>query len=102
MATKHSGNTIAGMGLERFPHAARLMARHAISARSHAAETVMLRKQATIISDAARAPSSSSAGDLHDVTRRHRYYGSSAVNGGERITETRRGPRPQALNLFGF
>ncbi|QWG16666.1 hypothetical protein KMZ68_16870 [Bradyrhizobium sediminis] len=61
----------------------------------------MLRKPATIISDSARAPATSqAAGDWHDVTGHHRYYGSSACNGGERIVERRRGPRP--FNRFGF
>jgi hypothetical protein len=63
----------------------------------------MLRQAATIISDTAPARASSlAAGDFHDVTGHHRYYGSSACNGGERITETRRGPRPQGLNACGF
>jgi hypothetical protein len=63
----------------------------------------MLRKPATIISDRARAPpASSQSGDFHDVTGHHRYYGSSACNGGERIIDTRRGSRPQSVNLFGF
>jgi hypothetical protein len=44
----------------------------------------MLRKQAFIINDAApHVPSQS--GDFHDVTGHHRYYGSSACNGGERL-----------------
>jgi hypothetical protein len=62
----------------------------------------MLRKAATIISDANRAPASSQAGDWHGVIGHHRYYGSSACNGGEPIVETRRGPRPQGLNVCGF
>lgn len=62
----------------------------------------MLRKAATIISDAARAPAPSPAGDWHDTSGHHRYYGSSAVNGGERIVETRRGERPRSVNLCGF
>lgn len=67
----------------------------------------MLRKQATIISDHGRSPvssqsASSQAGDWHDATGHHRYYGSSACNGGERMAETRRGPRPPFVNLFGF
>jgi hypothetical protein len=41
-------------------------------------------------------------GDWHDVSGHHRYYGSSATNGGERIVESRRGPRPRSLNLCGF
>jgi hypothetical protein len=32
----------------------------------------------------------------------HRYYGSSACNGGERIVATRGGPRGRAVNLCGF
>jgi len=46
-------------------------------------------------------PASSQAGDWHDVSGHHRYYGSSAVNGGKRIVEDRRGPRPR-INLCGF
>jgi hypothetical protein len=56
---------------------------------------------AAIVSDAARAPASV-AGDLHDATGHHRYYGSSACNGGERVVESRRGPRPPSVNLCGF
>jgi hypothetical protein len=62
----------------------------------------MLREAATIISGTARAPASSHAGDFHDVTGHHRYYGSSACNGGERIVQTRRGSRPRPVNLRGF
>ena len=65
----------------------------------------MRRQPATIICDAAMAhvPSASSpAGDWHDTTCHHRYYGSSATNGGERIVENRRGMRRRLLNLFGF
>jgi hypothetical protein len=65
----------------------------------------MRRLPATIICDAAmaRAPSASSpGGDWHDTTCHHRYYGSSATNGGERIVENRRGMRRRLLNLFGF
>ena len=57
---------------------------------------------ATIISDSARDPASSEAGDWHDATGHHRYYGSSACNGGERIAETRRGARQRVVNAFGF
>ena len=64
----------------------------------------MRRQPATIICDAARRrapqPASSQAGDWHDVTGHHRYYGSSAINGGERIVEDRR--RPRFVNLCGF
>ena len=62
----------------------------------------MLRKPASIISDSARAPAASQAGDWHDVAGHHRYYGSSASNGGERIIENRRGPRPRSVNVCGF
>jgi hypothetical protein len=62
----------------------------------------MLRKEATVICDSARAPASSQTGDLHDVTGHHRYYGSSACNGGERIVETRRGSRPPSISPWGF
>ena len=62
----------------------------------------MRRKPATIICDAARSWASSSApspaSDRHDVSDHHRYYGSSATNGGERIVESRRGPRPRFVN----
>lgn len=59
----------------------------------------MPRKSATIISDLARGLGSIDAGgDWHDVPRHHRYYGSSACNGGERLTESRRSPRPHWLN----
>jgi hypothetical protein len=62
----------------------------------------MLRKPATIICDAARAPALSQAGDFRDLTGHHRYYGSSACNGGERMVESRRGRRPQPVNVRGF
>jgi hypothetical protein len=60
----------------------------------------MQRNPATIISDSARAAASSSIGDFHDVTGHHRYYGSSACNGGERIAKTRRGSRPRSVGGF--
>ena len=57
-----------------------------------------------IISDYARfrasMPASSQPGDWHETSGHHRYYGSSAINGGERIVESRRGRRP--VNLCGF
>ena len=59
----------------------------------------MPRKSATIISDNGRGfASNDTAGDWHDVPRHHRYYGSTAFNGGERLTESRRGPRPRSQN----
>ena len=61
----------------------------------------MLSKPATIICDAARAPAPQ-AGDWHDVIGHRRYYGSSPINGGERIVEDRHGPRPRRVNLCGF
>ena len=64
----------------------------------------MRRQPATIICDAVRLratqPASSQAGDWYDVTGHHRYYVSSAINGGERIVEDRCGPR--LGNLCGF
>jgi len=62
----------------------------------------MLRKLATIISDRVPAPATTQAGDWHDEAGHHRYYGSSACNGGERIVETRRGANPRIFNRFGF
>ena len=64
----------------------------------------MSRPSARIISDATRAYASTPAGDWQDVPCHHRYYGASAVNGGERIVETRRDPRPRRrfLSFFGF
>ena len=62
----------------------------------------MLRLEARIISDSAKAPAPTRTGDWHEVTGHHRYYGSSATNGGERLAETRRGPRPRNLNVCGF
>ena len=59
----------------------------------------MSRKSATIISDSGRGfASNDTGGDWHDVPRHHRYYGSTAFNGGERLTESRRGPRPRSQN----
>jgi len=59
----------------------------------------MPRKSATIISDNGRGfASNDTGGDWHDVPRHHRYYGSSAFNGGERLTESRRGSRPRSQN----
>jgi hypothetical protein len=62
----------------------------------------MSRKPGSIISDTARAPAATEAGDWHDVSGHHRYYGSSATNGGERIVESRHGARPRSVNLCGF
>ncbi|WOH54364.1 hypothetical protein [Bradyrhizobium sp. sBnM-33] len=39
--------------------------------------------------------------DVTGLTGHHRYYGSSAINGGERIVENRRGQRPRFVNLCG-
>ena len=62
----------------------------------------MLRKPATIICDSARrAPASSQTGNLRDFSGHHRYYGGSAVNGGEQIVETRRGARRRVVNPMG-
>jgi hypothetical protein len=53
-----------------------------------------------IIRDRAKALPSA-AGDSHDTSGDHRYYGSSATNGGERLAETRRGARPRDANVLG-
>jgi hypothetical protein len=52
-----------------------------------------------IISDGAKAPAPSRS-DQHAV--HHRYYGSTPLNGGERIVESRRGQRPRTVNVCGF
>ena len=62
----------------------------------------MSRKPGSIISDTARVPAATQAGDWHDVSGHHRYYGSSPTNGGEQTVETRRGPRAGFVNLCGF
>jgi hypothetical protein len=53
-----------------------------------------------IILREALAPSQGS--EWQDVTVHHRCYGSSALTGGERIVEMRRGQRPRAVNVCGF
>jgi hypothetical protein len=63
----------------------------------------MSRKSGIIISDTARGLAAADAsGDWHDIPRHHRYYGSSAVSGGERIVERRSGSGPRAFRFFGF
>ena len=62
----------------------------------------MFIKRARIISESTRAPASSQAGDTHDLAGHHRYYGSSACNGGERIAKRSSGPRPRSPNVCGF
>ena len=62
----------------------------------------MQRKPGSIISDATRSPATSQPGDWHDVSGHHRYYGSSATNGGDQIVESRHGARPRSVNLCGF
>lgn len=63
----------------------------------------MSRKPVTIISDAARGLSAADAGlDWHDTPTHHRYYGSTAFNGGERIVERRSGIASRVPNLAGF
>ncbi|MBN8989860.1 MAG: hypothetical protein J0H42_16540 [Rhizobiales bacterium] len=62
----------------------------------------MQRTTATILSDSDRSTVTPQPGDRHDVSGHHRYYGSSAVNGGERIVESRHGARPRSVNLCGF
>jgi hypothetical protein len=79
------------------------MGRHAGNrVKCDAAEPVMFIKRANDISDRARAPASSEAGEMRELAGHHRYYGSSACNGGERIVERRSGPRPRSRNVCGF
>jgi hypothetical protein len=58
----------------------------------------MLRQQPRIISDSTKRPALSQIGDWHDLIGHHRYYGSSAIDG-ERLAESRRGPRPLASDV---
>jgi hypothetical protein len=62
----------------------------------------MSNQRTTMISDSSRAPAFSRAEDMHEHAGHHRYYGSSACNGGERIVERRSGSRPRSLNVCGF
>jgi hypothetical protein len=55
-----------------------------------------------IICDKLRFPAATEGGDWHDQLGHHRYYGSSICNGGERIVESRRGPRGPAGELHGL
>jgi hypothetical protein len=49
-----------------------------------------VQRTAAIVCDAARAAVPVPAiGDWHDAAGHHRYYGSSAFNGGKRIVESR-------------
>jgi hypothetical protein len=59
-------------------------------------------RKAIILADGAKAPAPSQRNDQHDDPVHHRYYGSTALNGGERIVETRRGQRPRGVNVCGF
>jgi hypothetical protein len=59
-------------------------------------------RQIRIISNSLQAPAPSRGSDWPDVTVHHRYYGSSVLNGGERIIESRHGERPRAPNVRGF
>jgi hypothetical protein len=61
----------------------------------------MLRREARILSYA-HALKPQVAGDLHDDTGHHRYYGSSATNGGERMAETRSDRRATVLCILGL
>lgn len=62
----------------------------------------MFNQRTTMISASSRATASSQAGDMRDLAGHHRYYGSSACNGGEQIVERRSGSRPRSLNVCGF
>jgi len=56
----------------------------------------MSRREVKIISYGTLSQSPALAGDFRDEVGHHRYYGSSATNGGERLAESRGGPRPDA------
>jgi hypothetical protein len=60
-----------------------------------------IQRTAAIISDAARIRLRCEA-TWTTKPAHHRYYGSSACNGGERMVETRRGPGLRGVNLCGF
>jgi hypothetical protein len=62
----------------------------------------MFNRRATIISDRGRAPATSETSDWHDFAGHHRYYGSSACNGGERMAERRGGSSARPVNVCGF
>jgi hypothetical protein len=49
-----------------------------------------------------RQPPASHAGDVQNENGHLSHDGSSACNGGERLTETRRGKEPSLLDLLGF
>ena len=53
----------------------------------------MSRREVKILSYGTLSQSLAPAGDFRDQVGHHRYYGSSATNGGERLGETRGGPR---------
>jgi hypothetical protein len=103
---KHFGNTIVGFAVERSGRTPRLMCttqanREGATVRRRQMFRRTIQRSAAIISDATRIPASM-RGDLHDATGHHRYCGSSACNGGERLVETRRGPGLRTVNLCGF
>lgn len=52
-----------------------------------------------IICDQLRFPAVSEGGDWHDEVGHHRYYGSSVLNGGERLAESRRGSQAPSGDL---
>ena len=58
----------------------------------------MSARQVRIICDRAKAQPST-GGDYHELIGHHRYYGSSAINGAERLAEARRGARPHVLDV---
>ncbi len=53
----------------------------------------MSRREIRILSYGTLSHSPAPGGDFRDDAGHHRYYGSSATNGGERLVETRGGPR---------
>ena len=57
----------------------------------------MPRRQVKILSYGTLSHSPTFAGDFRDEVGHHRYYGSCATNGGERLAESRSGPRPDPI-----
>jgi hypothetical protein len=61
----------------------------------------MSRRKARILSYCMFSQWPAFAGEFHDEAAHHRYYGSFATNGGERLAEARGGVRPDpASKIF--
>jgi hypothetical protein len=58
------------------------------------------RLEVKILSYGTLSRSPAAASDFRDEVGHHRYHGSSATNGGERLAESRGGPRPDAAKTI--